>query len=183
MSLELYFLRSSEQKILNDMLYYAQKLDESDKTIKDIPQLEIYHNFYGLTRKDLGLYAMRDAQVCGAIWCRKLNKEHNSNGFIDEETPVVQIAVKPEFRGQGIATFMMEQFLQEVASQHKNVSVSVSDTPKSKKFFEAFGFQEVAEIKRESYLDKTPCIVMTKALELKEVVRPSDGYDPSKWLD
>ncbi len=181
MNLELYFLRSSEQKIVNDMLYYAQKLDESDKTIEDIPQLEIYHNFYGLTRKDLGLYAMKDAQVCGAVWCRKLNIEHNSNGFVDEDTPVMLIAVKPEFRNQGVATFMMEQFLQEVASQHNNLSICVSH--ENKKFFEKFGFEELEDLQRESYIDKTPCIVMTKALEIKEVVRPSDGYDPSKWLD
>jgi len=181
MSLELYFLRSSEQKIVNDMLYYAQKLDESNKTIEDIPQLEIYHNFYGLTRKDLGLYAMKNAQVCGAIWCRKLHAEHNSNGFVDEDTPVMQIAVKPEFRNQGVATFMMDQFLQEAASQHKNLSICVS--PEDKKFFERFGFEEVVGVQRESYIDKTPCIVMSKALEMKEVVRPSDGYDPSKWLD
>ena len=38
----LYFLRSSEQKIVTDMLHYAMRLDEANKTLIDIPKLSIY---------------------------------------------------------------------------------------------------------------------------------------------
>jgi ribosomal protein S18 acetylase RimI-like enzyme len=183
MSLELYFLRSSEQKIVTDMLYYAQNLQQTKKQLSDFSHLEIYHTFYGLTPKDLGLYAMKNAQVCGAVWYRRLNATHNSNGFIDEQTPVMQIAVKPEFRGEGVATFMLEQFLQEVAATHKHVSVSVSDDERSIAFFTKFGFYVVEGQKRKSYTTNKDTLIMKKDLQLKEVCRPSDGYDPRKWMD
>jgi len=183
MSLELYFLRSSEQKIVTDMLYYSQKVNETDKKLEDFPQLEIYHNFYGLTPKDLGLYAMKNAEVCGAVWYRRLNASHNSNGFLNEETPVINIAVKPQFRGEGVATFMMEQFLQEVANTYKHVSVSVSENPKSIAFFEKFGFYVVKGSQHQSYITQEDSVVMKKDLELQEIIRPSDGYDPRKWMD
>jgi len=183
MSLELYFLRSSEQKIVTDMLYYSQCVDATPKKLSDFPHLEIYSNFYGLTPKDLGLYAMKNAEVCGAIWYRKLNASHHSNAFLNEDTPVVNIAVKPQFRGEGVATFMMNQFLQEVATTHKHVSVSVSDIARSIGFFEKFGFEIVADSQHKSYITNEDTIIMKKDLNMKEIVRPTDGYDPRKWMD
>ncbi len=52
---QLYFLRSSEQKIVTDMVKYAHS--------KDTPNLKIYSDFYGLTAKDLGLYAIVDNHI------------------------------------------------------------------------------------------------------------------------
>jgi len=183
MSLELYFLRSSEQKIVTDMLYYAQKVDETNKQISDFKALEIYHTFYGLTSKDLGLYAMKNAEVCGAIWCRRLNASHNSNAFLNEDTPVMNIAVKPKFRGEGIATFMIKQFLQELATTYKHVSVSVSNNSQSIGFFKKFGFKLTDTAQRKSYISDAKTVLMLKELEIKEIVRPSDGYDPRRWMD
>jgi len=175
MSLELYFLRSSEQKIVTDMLFYAQQLDEKNSTLELHPELKIYSDFYGLTPKDLGLYAMKDATVCGAIWSRKLNAQHSAEGFINEETPVVNIAVKPEFRAQGIGRQMMEQFLEEAASQYSSLSICISNTKETITFFEKFGFK--------TYLKNLESIIMLKELEQKEIVRPSDNYNPSRWMD
>ncbi|WP_297441629.1 GNAT family N-acetyltransferase [Sulfurimonas sp.] len=173
MSLELYFLRSSEQKIVSDMLYHAQGLKEN----------AIYSDFFGLSNKDLGLYAMQDNVLAGAIWSRKLNAAHKSNGFVDEDTPVVNLAVKPEFRNQGIATAMIEQFLLEAGSLYESLSISVLDDLKSIKFLEKFGFEVVLDSQHTSYADKKPSIIMKKALQKKEIVRPTDGYDAQKWMD
>ena len=49
MNSTLYFLRSSEQKIATEMLYYATRLDETDKTLDDFPQLRMYDKYYGLS--------------------------------------------------------------------------------------------------------------------------------------
>jgi len=173
MSLELYFLRSSEQKILNDMLYYAQGIKDN----------AIYTDFYGFTRKDLGLYAMKDNVLAGAIWSRRLTAEHNSNAFIDEDNPVLNIGVKPEFRHQGIATAMMEQFLLEAAVVYKGLSISVLDDTKNINFLKKFGFEVIPDIHRVSYAQGKPSVIMKKVLEQKELIRPTDGYDASKWMD
>ena len=173
MSLELYFLRSSEQKIVHEMLYHAQ----------GIKQNSIYTDFYGFTTKDLGLYAMKDNILAGAIWSRRLNAEHNSIAFIDEDSPVLNIGVKPEFRHQGIATAMMEQFLLEAAALYKSLSISVLDDAKHIDFLKKFGFEVVPDVYKASYAEGRPSLIMKKILEQKELIRPTDGYDAGKWMD
>ena len=163
MEKELYFLRSSEQKIVKDMLKYAHNYTQD---------LDKYSNFYGLTRKDLGLYALLNNEITGAIWTRKLLTEHNSAGFIDENTPVLSIAVLPKFRNSGIGSFMMEQFLQEAGAVYEQVSVYVANDKKVINFYERFGF-EMVDSKQ----------IMVKKLIKKEIIRPTDGYDPTRWMD
>ncbi|MFT5661557.1 MAG: hypothetical protein ACI9TV_002204 [Sulfurimonas sp.] len=155
MSRELYFLRSSEQKIVKDMVKIAK--------IPQGTEPSIYTDFYGLTTKDLGLYAMVDNEIAGAIWSRKL----------DRDTPQMCVAIVKKFKEQGIDSFMMDQFLQEAGALFEAVSIDISAKPKSCTFYEKFGFQ------RETEND----FLMIKKLEKKEVYRPSDGYDPTKWMD
>ena len=81
MSRELYFLRSSEQKIVKDMFKLAHPSD-SDELLK-------YTEYYGLTTKDLGLYALVDNEIAGAIWTRRLNPD---------EAPRLSLAVVPKFK-------------------------------------------------------------------------------------
>lgn len=164
MKRELYFLRSSEQKIVTDMLKYAYP--------KESKNPNIYADFYGLTPKDMGLYALVNSEIAGAIWSRELQKKDNAEGFIDEKTPVLSMAVLPKFRDKGIGSFMIEQFLQEAGALYEQVSV----LPDSKaiSFYEKFGFIAVNETKSS---------IMLKKLEKKEVTRPTDGYDPTRWMD
>jgi len=156
MSRELYFLRSSEQKIVINMFKYAHPN-------KDERELKKYTEFYGLTTKDLGLYALVDNKIAGAIYSRILNPD---------ELPTLSVAIVPEFKGEGIGSFMMDQFLQEAATMYDGLSIDVSAKPKSLKFYEKFGFTKDSE-----------SFKLTKKLEKKEIVRPTDGYDPTRWMD
>jgi len=149
---ELYFLRSSEQKIVNDMVKYAHPATA--------PNLSSYTEFYGLTTKDLGLYALVDNEIAGAIWSRKI-----------DDMPVMSVAVVPKYKKQGIGIFMMEQFLQEAGALYEQVQIDITHKPKSIKFYEKFGFER---------LDND---LLVKRLEKKEIVRPTDGYDPTRWMD
>lgn len=158
----LYFLRSSEQKIVTNMLQYAHP--------KEMQNPSIYTDFYGLTPKDMGLYALVNSEIAGAVWSRELKSEHNAEGFVDENTPVLSMAVVPKFRGKGIGSFMMEQFLQEAAAVHTQISVSCDSH--TRKFYEKFGFV---------VFEKNN--VLIKKLQIKAVERPSDGYDPTRWMD
>lgn len=179
----LYFLRSSEQKIATDMLHFAMRLDELNKTLQDFPQLDIYKNFYGLSSKDLGLYALSEHTIAGAVWIRILRADDGANGFVDANTPVLNIAVKPEFRGIGIGSAMLEQLLLEAGAVFEQISVSVVKGSKAVKFYEKFGFTKVASSEGKSPVDESEVITMLKELEKKEVVRPTDGYDPRRWMD
>ena len=148
----LYFLRSSESKIVKDMTNYAHK---------EAPNLEIYYDFYGLTAKDLGLYALVDNVITGAIWTRKL----------DGDIPILSMAVLPEFRGKGIGTAMMEQFLVEAGAVSQEMQVETYENERVVKFYEKFGFVTIGKS------------TMKKTFEQKDIVRPSDGYDPRRWMD
>jgi len=148
-TVELYFLRSSEQKIVSDMLKISQDVYDTR-----------YSDFFGLTKKDLGLYAMKESVVCGAIWSREL----------DAQTPILNIAVLPAFRNQGIATSMINQFLLEAAAVYEKLSIATPSTDEERAFLEKFGFEKEDEL-------------MIKTLKKAEVIRPTDGYDPRKWMD
>ncbi len=155
MSRELYFLRSSEQKIVTDMFKYAHP-DKSE-------ELKKYTEFFGFTDKDLGLYALVDNEIAGAIFSRRFNPD---------EAPRVSVAIVPKFKKQGVGIFMMEQFLQEAGALYDELTIDISAKPKALKFYEKFGFTK----EKDSFL-------LTKKLEKKEVVRPTDGYDPTHWMD
>ena len=148
-TVELYFLRSSEQKIVSDMLKISQDVYDTR-----------YSDFFGLTKKDLGLYAMKESVVCGAIWSREL----------DAQTPILNIAVLPAFRNQGIATSMINQFLLEAAAVYEKLSIATPSTDEERAFLEKFGFEKEDKL-------------MIKTLKKAEVIRPTDGYDPRKWMD
>ena len=155
MSRELYFLRSSEQKIVKDMTKIAYPIEAEN--------LERFYEFYGLTSKDLGLYALVNNEIAGAIWTREI-----------DALPVMSFAVVEKFKKQGIGIFMMEQFLQEAAAIYEKITIDISHKPKSIKFYEKFGFS------KEENIDN---LIMIKRLERKEVIRPTDGYDPTRWMD
>jgi ribosomal protein S18 acetylase RimI-like enzyme len=179
----LYFLRSSEQKIATEMLYYATRLDETDKTLADFPNLSMYDRYYGLSHKDQGLYVLSETGVSGAAWIRLIAKEKEPNAYIDAETPILTIAVKPEFRRQGIASMMLDQLLQEAGGRYKQISVSVLENSPTITFFEKFGFTKLDTPLKKSPIDDKAVITMIKELSQEEIVRPSDGYDPTRWMD
>ena len=158
MNKELYFLRSSEGKIVTDMVKYAYS--------EDMENLNIYSDFYGLTTKDLGLYALVDNKIAGAIWSRELNG--------NSDTPVLSVAILPEFRAKEIGSFMMNQFLQEAGALYEQISIDITHKPKAILFYEKFGFEKIQD---------SDNLVMIKKLEKKEVFRPSDNYDSSYWMD
>ncbi|MEA3370465.1 MAG: GNAT family N-acetyltransferase [Campylobacterota bacterium] len=155
MSRELYFLRSSEQKIVVDMFKYAHPHKSEE--------LEKYTEFFGFSDKDLGLYALVDGEIAGAIFSRR---------FSTEEVPTMSVAIVPKYKGEGVGAFMMEQFLQEAGALYDALEIDISQKPKALKFYEKFGFKKESE-----------GFLLRKELEKKEIVRPSDGYDPSYWMD
>jgi ribosomal protein S18 acetylase RimI-like enzyme len=128
---------------------------------KKSDNLNIYYDFYGLTAKDLGLYALVDGIIAGAIWSRKF----------DGETPILSLAVLPEFRAKGLATAMMEQFLVEAGAVSQEMQVQTYADERAVNFYEKFDFI------------KLPKGVMSKTFERQEIVRPTDGYDPRRWMD
>ena len=165
------------------MLPYAMRLDELNKSLQDFPKLSIYNKFYGLSSKDLGLYSLVDNKITGAVWIRLLKAEDEAMGYVDADTPVLNIAVIPEFRSKKIASAMIEQFLLEAGAVFEQMSVSVTKGSNAVKLFEKFGFVKIAGSEGKSPIDGREVFTMLKTLQKKEIVRPTDGYDPRRWMD
>lgn len=179
----LYFLRSSEQNIIDRMLPHAFCLHERKKTLEELPELRIHSEFFGHSDKDFGLYALMNNSIAGAIWCRILKKEQNPNAFINEETALMSIIVLEEFRASGVASFMMEQFLEETSALYPQLSASVLSNSELLGFYEKFGFMRIEGESEKSPIDGEEVITLVKKLQKKEIKRPNDGYDPSRWMD
>ena len=166
------------------MLHYALRLDEVNKSLADIPKLSIYSEFYGYTSKDLGLYMLVDNQIAGAAWIRRLNSDHGSNGYIDDNTPILTMAVLPEFRGQGYGSQMLEQLFIEAGALYEQISVSVLKESDAVRFYEKHGFSRYDKgITEQSFVDGSEVITLVKKLEKAAIIRPTDGYDPRRWMD
>ena len=166
------------------MLHYAMRLDDVNKSLSDLPKLAIYSEFYGYTSKDLGLYALVDNQLAGAVWIRRLNGDHGSNGYIDDNTPILNIAVLPECRGQGIGSLMIEQLFIEAGALYEQICVSVVHDSLAIPFYERHGFvrHDNGTVK-QSFVDGKVDVTLIKKLQKAAVIRPSDGYDPRRWMD
>ncbi len=151
------------------MLYYAASLDETGDTLASRPELECYHRHYGLSHRDMGLYALQGNVLAGAAWIRLLKESDHARAYVDAQTPVLMIAVKPEWRGAGIAKAMLEQLFIEAGALYDQIAVAVSANREG--FFRSLGFETLHEG------------VMLKRLSKELPERPSDGYDPTYWMD
>lgn len=171
MNTTLFFLRSSEQKIAYNMLPYALALDENH------PILNVYTSDYGFKSSDVGIYSQSNNVVSAAAWIRLYKESDGVSGFVDDVTPVLVVGVIPDVRGSGVGSLIMDQLLQEAAVIYEQISVSVRSNSREVKFYEQLGFTPLIDAEPKDVL------IMIKKLEKKAITRPTDGYDPRRWMD
>lgn len=183
MNTTLFFLRSSEQKIACNLLHYAMCLDTLCTSIVDFPKLNAYVDDYGFNNTDIGIYALTNNEISGAAWIRLYREFDGLAAYIDNATPVLTIGVMPGVRGIGIGSSIMEQLLQEAAVMYEQISVSVQFKSDAVKFYERFGFVRVSDSESKSIIDGSDIFTMVKKLTRNAIIRPTDGYDPKRWMD
>ena len=105
-------LRADEVSFLKDMLYAAiawnpeRQLPLPKAELLDLPQLRIFHEDWG-REGDTALVAELDGQPVGLVWYRFFTEDVHGEGFVDEATPEVAIAVVEGQRGNGIGAALM----------------------------------------------------------------------------
>lgn len=136
---------------------------------------DIYTMAYGLKNTDIGVYSLTNDVVSGAAWLRLFNELHGASAYVDNVTPVLTLAILPDMRGNGIGTLIMNQLLQEAAVVYDKISVL--SNKESESFYQKLGFFSLDDS------DSNDVFTMVKKLEKKAVIRPTDGYDPRRWMD
>jgi len=87
-----------------------------------------------------------DHQLVGAIWGRLLTNENKGFGYIDDNTPELSMAVKNEYRNQGIGT----ELIKAITSEYQkigvnNLSLSVDKANNASDLYKRLGFEIVEE--------------------------------------
>jgi GNAT superfamily N-acetyltransferase len=69
-------------------------------------QVEPFHRGWGRPG-DVALVAEEDERLMGLVWYRLFTEEEHGEGFVDEETPELAIAVVDGLRGRGIGRSLL----------------------------------------------------------------------------
>jgi ribosomal protein S18 acetylase RimI-like enzyme len=81
----------------------------------------------------------------GAAWLRLWPGPDTGYGFVDRATPELAIAVRPQQRGRGIGTCLLDALLDRAAARYAAVSLSVSLDNPAVALYQRFGFRAIAE--------------------------------------
>jgi ribosomal protein S18 acetylase RimI-like enzyme len=107
---------------------------------------------WGERDRDTAVVATSHSIPIGAAWYRFWTDDNHINGYVDENTPVLVIAIQRDYRGQGIGGQLIG-WLIDYASKHaiQRMSLSVSKDNYAIKLYKGQGFQEFAD-KGDYYL-------------------------------
>lgn len=111
----------------------------------ELPQLAIYHRGWG-RRGDLAVIAEEEGEAVGGALCRLFTVEEHGEGFYDEDTPELGVAVWGGRRGEGIGTSLIEALEQRAANSGlATMSLSVEAANPAVRLYERLGYHVVAD--------------------------------------
>lgn len=145
-------LRQAELPLLEDLLYEAIFVPEGTppppRSILRRPELRLYIDGFGERRDDHALAAEAEGAVVGIAWARIMA----DYGHIDDETPSLAIAVRPEHRSRGIGTALLRELLSLLRQRgYRQASLSVQKANRTVSLYRRLGFR-VAEERGEEYV-------------------------------
>jgi ribosomal protein S18 acetylase RimI-like enzyme len=109
------------------------------------PEIACYVDGWGRYGDD-GVLAIDESTRAdvGAAWLRLWPGPVTGYGFVDRATPELAIAVRPDWRGQGIGTCLLDALLDRAAPRFGAVSLSVSVENPAVALYQRFGFRAIA---------------------------------------
>ena len=139
-------LNNSELPLLTDFLYYAifvpEGVEVPPREIVNLPELQVYIRDFGAQPHDHCLVAEAEGVVVGAVWVRDMP----DYGHVADGVPSFAISVRPEHRGRGIGTKLMQAMLDLLRQKgYKKASLSVQKTNYAARMYTKLGFRTIGE--------------------------------------
>lgn len=139
-------LNNSELPLLTDFLYYAifvpEGVEAPPREIVNLPELQVYISDFGAQPHDHCLVAEAEGVVVGAVWVRDMP----DYGHVADGVPSFAISVRPEHRGRGIGTKLMQAMLDLLRQKgYKKASLSVQKINYAARMYTKLGFRTIGE--------------------------------------
>ncbi len=104
------------------------------------PQVRIFHEGWGRAG-DTALVAQEERRLVGLVWYRLFTAAEHGEGFVDEHTPELAIAVVEGFRGRGIGASLMKAIHERARRDGvARISLSVDRDNPAKHLYTRFGY-------------------------------------------
>jgi GNAT superfamily N-acetyltransferase len=141
-------LREDEVPFLQEMLYaaLAWRADVElppPEWVLAHPQVVVFHEGWG-REGDVGLVAEVDGTPVGLAWYRFFTEAEHGEGFVDDGTPEVAVAVVDGHRGRGIGRALMDAI--HACARERGVtqlSLSVDADNPAKRLYLRLGYIDI----------------------------------------
>jgi GNAT superfamily N-acetyltransferase len=141
-------LEAGEIGFLREMLYAALawrpdvQLPPRDWVLAH-PQVSVFHEDWGRPG-DTALVAELEDRPVGLVWYRRFTEEAHGEGFVDEATPELAIAVVDGHRGQGIGRRLLLAAHERARAEGlSRLSLSVDADNPARHLYSSVGYVEV----------------------------------------
>jgi ribosomal-protein-alanine N-acetyltransferase len=143
-------LTANESDFLSEMLYEAIFIPEGHtplpKAILKEKSLSRYFENWAKDNFDIALVVEVDNELVGAIWGRLFPDENRGFGYLDSKTPEISMAIKQEYRNQGIGTKLINAIISEYQKCGiECLSLSVDKANRASNLYKRLGFEIVEE--------------------------------------